>query len=156
MAVGDVNSTEKGSAARYNDGKDPLEQIPIRIWYYRWDNLEPWMSGALYHLAKYQEGDIKHDGQLHEAVMCVPEDKWAEASHVFQYGADKYAQWNWTKGQPWMVTLGCLLRHARAVQEGEFTDPESKQSHDGHFVCNLVMLWWFSEFYKEGAEGFFI
>jgi hypothetical protein len=41
MAVGDVNSNEKGSGARYNDGKADLSLIPMctledeaKVWMY--------------------------------------------------------------------------------------------------------------------------
>ena len=155
MPVGDVNSTERGSAARYNDGKAPLNQIPLRLWYYRLDNLPGWMHDVLYHLSRWQEEGFNH--HLHEAMLHVPLDEWAEASRVFEYGAEKYAQWNWTKGMDYMIPVGCMLRHATAINEGEYTDPESKCEHGGHFVCNLIMLFWYEDGeYNEGRGNFFM
>lgn len=89
--VGDVNSTEKGSGARYNANKPDLSLIPLvtlydeaRVWEhgakkYARNN---WMKGmdwsiplacALRHLAKWQEGeDLDSESNLpHLAhAMC--------------------------------------------------------------------------------------
>ncbi|MDE2102744.1 MAG: hypothetical protein KGL39_36200 [Patescibacteria group bacterium] len=75
MAVGDVNSSERGSGARYNDGKADLSLIPMetlydeaRVWMYgekkyaRWN----WMKGMdwsipfaclMRHMAAWQRGE---------------------------------------------------------------------------------------------------
>lgn len=75
MAVGDVNSKEKGSGARYNDGKPDYSLLPlftldeeVRVWmhgarkYNRWN----WTKGmvwsvpfasALRHLSSWQRGE---------------------------------------------------------------------------------------------------
>lgn len=73
--VGDVNSTEKGSGARYNGGKPDLSLIPLatlvdeaRVWEYgkhkyaawNWAKGMPWsvpLACALRHLAKFQQGE---------------------------------------------------------------------------------------------------
>lgn len=89
--VGDVNSNEKGSGARYNQGKPDLSLIPIstledeaRVWMYgeakyarfNWMKGMKWsipMACALRHLAAWQAGeDIDPEsGQPHLAhVMC--------------------------------------------------------------------------------------
>jgi len=94
--IGDVESSERGSGARYNAGKPPMELVPLE---------------ALY-----------------------------PAARVFGYGAEKYASWNWAKGMPWSVPLGCLLRHAAAIQSGQLIDPESGELHIGHVLCNALML----------------
>ena len=150
MTVGDINSMEKGSAARYNDGKAPLHFIPIRQWA---DvlMLPNWQTQVLYALAKFQEEG--HTAEMYAALSCVPLEQFEEACRVFEYGAKKYAYWNWCKGQAWTVTLGSLLRHAAA---GDDVDAESGLSHAGHFVCNLLMLAWYVDEYPEGSEGFFI
>lgn len=89
--VGDVNSNEKGSGARYNTGKPDLSLIPIatledeaRVWMYGEAKYKRfnWMKGmkwsiplacAMRHLAAWQSGeDIDPEsGQPHLAhVMC--------------------------------------------------------------------------------------
>jgi hypothetical protein len=89
--VGDVNSTARGSGARYNGGKPDLSLIPLstledeaRVWEYgkRKYNAWNWTKGmawsiplacALRHLAKWQMGEEndKESGLPHLAhAMC--------------------------------------------------------------------------------------
>lgn len=89
--IGDVNSNEKGSGARYNQGKADLSLIPLstledeaRVWMYGEAKYKRfnWMKGmawsiplacALRHLAAWQNGeDIDPEsGQPHLAhAMC--------------------------------------------------------------------------------------
>lgn len=89
--IGDVNSSAKGSGARYNDGKPDYSLIPLstledeaRVWSYgknkyaawNWAKGMPWsvpLACALRHLAAWQNGeDIDPEsGQPHLAhVMC--------------------------------------------------------------------------------------
>jgi hypothetical protein len=91
QGVGDVNSNEKGSGARYNQGKVDYSLIPIstledeaRVWMYGEGKYKRfnWMKGmqwsiplacALRHLAAWQDGeDIDPEsGQPHLAhAMC--------------------------------------------------------------------------------------
>jgi hypothetical protein len=50
MPVGDVNSAEPGSGARYNDGKPDLSMIPLETLY---GEARVWMKGA----QKYSRGN---------------------------------------------------------------------------------------------------
>lgn len=154
MPVGDINSTEKGSAARYNDGKAPLQFIPIRQCLELLVDPAGWIFHVLRSLAEFQESG--HRTYIYDALSEVPQAEVENAARVFEYGAKKYAHWNWCKGQAWQVTLGSLLRHAFALKDGEELDPESGLPHTGHIVCNLLMLAWYAEEYPEGADGFFI
>lgn len=91
MSIGDVNSVEKGSGARYNDHKPDLSLIPLctledeaRVWMYgkekyaswNWAKGMPWsvpFACAMRHLSSWQSGeDIDPEsGQPHLAhVMC--------------------------------------------------------------------------------------
>lgn len=91
MSVGDVNSNEKGSGARYNDNKPDFSLIPLwtledeaKVWAYgakkykawNWAKGMPWsvpFACAMRHLSAWQRGeDIdKESGQPHLAhVMC--------------------------------------------------------------------------------------
>lgn len=91
MSIGDVNSKEKGTAARYNDNKPDLSLIPLctleeeaRVWMYgkekyaawNWTKGMPWsvpLACALRHLSAWQQGEAndKESGLPHLAhAMC--------------------------------------------------------------------------------------
>ena len=72
--------------------------------------------------------------------------------NVFEYGARKYAAWNWAKGMPWSVPLGCALRHIDADLSGELYDYESGETHMAHAISNVVMLDYFLNTYPEGDD----
>ena len=159
MTIGDITSTARGTGARFNSGKPPLELIPgqiiAMIEEYPWVNVGlPAWTTALKHLGEFQwrqESDRRNLAKAFSAVTGLGEP-WHECAQVFDYGRAKYAAWNWTKGMPWSVPLGCAMRHALAAHRGEELDPESGLPHRGHFVCNLVMLAWFLEHYPEGDD----
>jgi hypothetical protein len=79
----------------------------------------------------------------------VPLSTLKPCADVFEYGASKYAAWNWSKGMAWSVPYACAMRHLQAWFEGEDIDPESGLPHLGHVMCNLVMLSHFAEHYPE-------
>jgi Domain of unknown function (DUF5664) len=109
MPVGDVNSTEIGSGARYNDGKTQWDLMPLTL--------------------------------LEEVVK------------VWEYGARKYAAWNWAKGMPWHVPYACAMRHLLAYWwKGERNDPESGYHHLAHAICNIMMLLHFEVHYPQGDD----
>lgn len=153
--IGDVNGTTKGSGARYNTNKPPYDLIPVRTFinmhHHRFDNLGHAgcrLYCSLQQLAEFQEGN---DAAV--AVAMQHGTLWAEdAVRVLEFGTKKYAEWNWAKGMSWQAIIGCALRHAKAVLDGEFLDAESGQSHLGHYLCNLVFLDHYVRVYKEGDD----
>ena len=173
MPVGDVNSNEPGSGARYNDGKPDLSMIPLWIPAYLFGNNGPSWTGewrgnesedykcspntALVALAEYQMmGNL---AALYRVARWLygplTEDKWeaiCDAADVFSYGAKKYAAWNWTKGMPWSVPVACAARHICAIIQGEEMDPESGLPHAGHVMCNIIMLLHYYDTYPEGND----
>lgn len=91
MAIGDVTSDEKGSGARFNDGKPDFSLLPlctledeVRVWMYgknkysawNWAKGMPWsvpLACALRHLAAWQRGEEndQESGLPHLAhAMC--------------------------------------------------------------------------------------
>ena len=59
---------------------------------------------------------------------------------VLEFGAEKYAKWNWTKGMPVTQVSESLLRHMIAFLSGEDKDAESGIDHLGHVMCNAMFL----------------
>lgn len=149
--IGDVASDAKGSGARFNTGKPPMELIPVSVIAAaecvrgapgRWavhvlDLLGQWQAGT--RLAAH-------------VIAEMPCDAWDDCARVFDYGRKKYADWNWAKGMAWSVPLACAVRHLLAILRGEENDPESGLPHRGHVLCNLVMLAQYEHTYREGDD----
>lgn len=157
MSIGDVNSSERGSGARYNDGKPAVDLIPLRMiagsflpdqGFFDEDDKELAID-VMYFLGMYQEtGDTQH---LDRALSWMVE-YWGDCARVFDYGRKKYAAWNWAKGMPWSVPLACAGRHLIEILRGNPHDDESGELHFGHVMCNVVMLRLFADTYPEGND----
>ena len=154
--IGDVNSNERGSGARYNTGKVAIELIPLRLIAEQLehatseDDPQNTLIGALWNLALFQEGGEAH--YLRAAIDNVGA-AWDECAAVFDYGRRKYAEFNWAKGMKWSIPIACAARHLIfGMMKGEALDPESGLPHRGHFLCNLVMLLTFMRTYPEGDD----
>jgi hypothetical protein len=53
----------------------------------------------------------------------------------------------------WSIPLACAARHlVFGMMAGEEFDLESKLTHRGHFLCNIVMLLTFIRTYPEGDD----
>ncbi len=151
MTVGDVNSDAKGSGARYNDGKPPLDLIPLRLIAEAYIGMpDEQLRFSLLNVGQFQEtGDRRF---LLEALFHLGQP-WIECAEVFGYGRKKYASWNWAKGMNWSVPIGCIGRHwLKIVAKKEELDDESGLSHRGHIACNIVMLLTFVVTYPEGND----
>ena len=71
----------------------------------------------------------------------VPFQEMTEAfSRVAEFGAHKYAAWNWSLGLKRVQILGSLLRHAFAYLRGEDRDRESGLLHTDHILWNAAVL----------------
>jgi hypothetical protein len=156
--IGDVNSNERGSGARYNNGKPPFELIPLRILAQSLERKygpSRW-TDALDDLGVFQES--RNRVALYRALATMGLDGWPECASVFDYGRKKYKEWNWAKGMPWSVPLACAARHLKSLIEGEQNDedkpdqPGSKLPHRGHTYCNVVMLLHYIDFFPEGDD----
>jgi hypothetical protein len=145
MAVGDVNSNEQGSGARFNDGKMKTEYVPLFTMLYmdsvRAIGEEAW---NVLHMVSMVEARRLHHGCL---MKYITSSDIADACEVLNYGAGKYAAWNWAKGQPFSVAMASLKRHLLAMAEGQVYDEESCCSHWGHIICNIIFLCHFLEFH---------
>ncbi|MBS4049392.1 MAG: hypothetical protein KG075_23810 [Alphaproteobacteria bacterium] len=150
-AVGDVTSDARGSGARFNTGKPPMELIPVSvIAAAERERGVParWAVHVLDLLGQWQAGTRSAAQVLAE----MPVDVWTDCALIFDYGRKKYAEWNWAKGMAWSVPTACAVRHLLAILRGEQNDPESGLPHRGHVACNLVMLALFETTYREGDD----
>jgi hypothetical protein len=129
------------SGLRYNEGKVPLNQLPASVMRdYMSANVDcpRWYYTVLGVIGDYQEG---HTG-LKFLIQHIPFEVMVGAAYVFEYGAQKYEQWNWTHGMKWSTVLGCMFRHMIATEE---SDAESKLPHEWHVACNVIMLFHYWE-----------
>lgn len=156
--IGDVTSDARGSGARFNAGKVPVELIPIDILvadvaarlpdsFARSRGPQEALR-VLDCLGSFQVGDV----DASHALLAMDADWPVDCARVFEYGARKYAAWNWAKGMAWSVPMACAVRHLLAILRGEELDKESGLPHRGHVACNLVMLAQFERTYPEGDD----
>jgi hypothetical protein len=152
-AVGDLKSDAKGSGARDNAGKARVDLLT-------WRDAAVLVGGAgvprqcMEWLGQFQES---HDFKaLHRLVEALYANDMVlalrDAAAVFEFGAKKYKAWNWLKGMPWSVPVGCIGRHLMAMHNGEEIDPDSGKPHAGHVVCNVFMLLAYARTYTEGND----
>lgn len=152
--IGDVNSTARGSGARYNDGKPDLSLVPLtliaRTLRVREKHHEDDLAvvSALMLLGQFQQTG---EARYLDLALTTLRPYWGDCAKVFEYGKAKYAAWNWAKGMAWSVPLACAGRHALAHFIDDLDD-ESQQRHLGHLLCNVVMLRHFVTSYPEGND----
>ncbi len=145
--VGDVNSTAKGSGARYNAGKAPMELIPLTI-------LEPLTDDVTARKVLKAVTEFQFTGNVAFLKLAIHDlqDYIPEGARVFDYGRKKYSEWNWLKGMAWSIPIGCIGRHMYEIIKGNNTDDESGLMHWGHIMCNLIMLITYVDVYPEGND----
>ncbi len=149
--VGDVDSKEKGSAARYNKGKPPMEYIPLEQQMLVWRGREAYTNKIRFIFEALSEFE-KGRGEMGEVMDVLHPQDLIDASYVWAHGAKKYSAWNWAKGMAWSIPLACISRHMTAILTGEELDDESGLRHWAHIVCNILMLDHYSRYYLEGDD----
>lgn len=156
--IGDINSNKIGTAARYNSGKPDISLIPLSIIANDIKSSSKFVEEVkqdidLVALLKFVD-DFQFNGNISSLYLAIQacSSAWTECADVFTYGKIKYASWNWLKGMNWSVPVACIGRHALKISKGELIDEESKISHRGHIMCNLVMLIQYVETYPEGND----
>lgn len=148
MPVGDVSSNERGSGARFNDGKPDLSLIPPVLLPCREDEEHYQLLNSM-QLLMFDGNPTPLWDWMDEAMA----NNYDLCAKVFEYGKRKYAAWNWAKGMAWSIPVACALRHAHALYYNrEENDPESGLPHIGHILCNLVMLRHFAVTFSEGND----
>ncbi len=88
-----------------------------------------------------KEQGIKHDKhkpQLH----YFPVEVLFSVARVFEYGARKYDDWNWSRGLRFSRLFNAAQRHLWAWFAGHEMDNESGLHAIDHAICDLMMLRW--------------
>lgn len=155
MSIGDVNSNERGSGARYNDGKARMEFIPAGVLYDYYEDRSGESHEKCVALQVMRQLDLLEQGDesaIVGALDFLGDHRWKGAGDQFEFGAKKYSAWNWAKGMHWSVPIACCKRHLVKVLEGENTDEESGVHHFGAVACNLIMLLHFKRHYRVGRD----
>jgi len=168
--IGDINSQDKGSGARLNEGKPNWSLMPIQqvCWLMNCNAVMEWdenttitLNDLVDKVAWLQmEGTHQSTYDLLKWSMAYLVDRHAgyvrlsfeEVIRVWEHGESKYAAFNWMKGMPWSAVLACYMRHIMWLHEGEHYDQESGQHHGAHLVCNAMMLCHFVDYFTEGND----
>jgi hypothetical protein len=169
MAVGDLDSNKKGSAARANGGKPNYalflgDQLELLRREFAVGVNRSWRVEHLYHVVGNLQRTQSHK-QLKDLLVKTMEFSVGDACtiegfydviegtiRVLEYGQEKYASWNWAKGQSWSTCVSSYMRHLVAIDKGEYNDPESGQPHWAHMMCNAMFLYYFGSEYPEGND----
>lgn len=93
---------------------------------------------------RFNSGKIRYDLICHEQLKALAE--------TYTKGAEKYALWNWSKGQAYSTILASLKRHIAAFESGEDYDPESGLLHMAHAMWNCGALVSFHRYYPQGDD----
>jgi len=157
--VGDINSDEVGSGARYNGGKPDfslliIKDLPVVA------ASSGLLVSAIKNLGEFQiSGDADYldkalkDTYVYAHTQLETEYVFEPVVRVWEFGQRKYARWNWTKGMAWSVPIACAVRHWLAiVEKKEPIDEDSGYPHWAHIVCNLQMLKQYTRSYLEGND----
>lgn len=167
MAIGDLESQEKGSAARANAGKPVWMYMPLRQisgLMVRLDDTkecQPTLAGLTEKLALFQERGTKQAAfdvlewgtrYLMKATDTDFDGAMCQVIEVWKLGEEKYARYNWMKGMAWSETINSAQRHVMKMYKGEWIDQDSGQHHAAHFICNAMMMVHFVEYYREGND----
>lgn len=81
----------------------------------------------------------KHDnGKLR--LELIPVEVLNAMARAFTYGANKYGDWNWSKGIAHSRLYGAAFRHMTAYFNGQDFDEESGNHHLDHALASLAML----------------
>lgn len=90
---------------------------------------------------RFNEGKLRVDLITPEITKGIAE--------VLTFGANKYGDSNWCKGQKWSKVIASLKRHLLAIESGEDFDKESGLKHINHVLCNAGFL---TTYYKTHPE----
>jgi hypothetical protein len=162
-AVGDLTSDEKGSGARDNAGKVPVELLPwkcVASLIQPANQQEAYVKKAMELLGAFQSGDDYALSHLLRAVSLAcgmsMRQLLEEAAYVLEHGIAKYKAWNWAKGMRWSVCIGCIGRHLQKMQANPRALDDgpngSGRMHAGCVAANVLFLLEYMTSYRQGDD----
>jgi len=167
MAVGDIDSQQKGSGARANGGKPKWQLMPLNqvAWLMRQtypSRQQPFdPTNLMMSLGWFQRTgtwDCAY-GLLLESVNYLKQEMDCDlvtalefVIEVWVHGEEKYAAFNWMKGMPWSEVIASTSRHIMWMERGQEFDKESGYHHGAHVVCNAMMLCHYVDNYLDGND----
>lgn len=89
--------------------------------------------------SKKELGGLKYDDGKLPLDLLSPYYLEGTAA-ILQFGAAKYAAYNWAKGMKWSRVFAALMRHMWKWWGGEEKDSETGMSHLWHASCCLMFL----------------
>lgn len=115
---------------RFNEGKPPLWLLPWSVLVLRIPIERRDAAYALWLWCRRdKDAELKSEAQRPGVLEG--------GSFILQFGATKYAAYNWEKGLSFIETISSGLRHA--VADGEL-DADSGLPHLDHLRCNLIFV----------------
>jgi hypothetical protein len=84
------------------------------------------------------EEGVKFDSDK-VALSLFPQRAFVLINEVFNFGAKKYAAYNWKKLEKKRL-FEAMQRHISALQQGEIHDQETGLPHIAHIATNAAML----------------
>lgn len=87
---------------------------------------------------KFDEGKLRYD--------LLPPAALDEVVKVFMMGAEKYGDYNWTKGLKFSRCFAAIMRHLWQWWRGEDIDSESGLPHLAHAIATIMFLLTFARY----------
>ena len=121
--VGNLDSDDIGTGARFNEGKPDYSLMILE------DMILPYKTDITLEtsfdmVSMFQStGDSDHLDSALQVMYDYANAKtqkgftWEPVVRVWEFGQKKYKRWNWVKGMPWSVPLGCYVRHLLMIVE---------------------------------------
>lgn len=166
--VGDLDSSDKGTGARFNGEKPPFQYLPFKriadsLEFAVANEQQAHVRKAVAWLGAFQCGDdlalSKLLAEVARACGMTMRELLAETAHVLEFGAKKYKDWNWAKGMAWSVCIACIGRHLLGDHakpgmwdDARSIDPDSQRMHAGCVGANVMFLLEYMTTYREGDD----
>lgn len=113
---------------------------------YTSNQLEKYFVELKPELEQAKEAQRFDSGKTNWSLM--PFEAVEEINKVLEFGANKYAAWNFTKdgGMDHSRILNSCIRHIFSYMRGQDCDPESGLSHLAHAGCNILFLLYYKKY----------